>query len=150
MAASVWESHHSHMEWDQQNREDTVNTSGPRCQRMLLTVSAEWAIALILFLLYNILCTVNTQHTSRQDAIVTIRLYLATCFGHKQPSSGQLRTILRYSKISTQWDPISFTFKLDKIWKFLFMIKAVEELNFHCTLILFLIGLKMAVYGRNM
>jgi len=30
------------------------------------------------------------------------------------------------------------------------MIKAVEELNFHCTLILFLIGLKMAVYGRNM
>ena len=25
--------------------------------------------------LYNILCTVNTQHTSRQDAIITIRLY---------------------------------------------------------------------------
>ena len=43
--------------------------------------------------LYNILRTVNTQHTSRQDAIITIRLYLATCFGRKRPSSGQLRTI---------------------------------------------------------
>jgi len=31
--------------------------------------------------LYNIQCTVNTQHTSRHDAIITIRLYLATCFG---------------------------------------------------------------------
>jgi len=40
---------------------------------------------------YNTLCTVNTQHTSRQDAIITIRLYLATCFGRKRPSSGQLR-----------------------------------------------------------
>ena len=58
------------------------------------------------FFLYNILCTVNTQHASRQDAIITVRLYLATCFGRKRPSSGQLRTILRYSKISTQWDPI--------------------------------------------
>jgi len=48
--------------------------------------------------LYNILCTANTQHTSRQDAIITIRLYLATCFGRNRPSSGQLRTILRYSK----------------------------------------------------
>ena len=67
--------------------------------------------------LCNILCTVNTQHTSRQDAIITIKLYLATCFGRKRPSSGQLRTILRYSKNSTQWDPISFTLKLDKIWK---------------------------------
>jgi len=44
--------------------------------------------------LYNILCTVNTQHTSRQDAIITIRLYLATCFGRNRPSSGQQRTIL--------------------------------------------------------
>ena len=41
--------------------------------------------------LYDILCTVNTQHTSRQDAIITIRLYLATCFGRKRPSSGQLK-----------------------------------------------------------
>ena len=48
--------------------------------------------------LYNIFCTVNTQHTLRQDAIITIRLYVATCFGRKRPSSGQLRTILRYSK----------------------------------------------------
>jgi hypothetical protein len=31
--------------------------------------------------LYNILHTVNTQHISRQDAIITVRLYLATCFG---------------------------------------------------------------------
>jgi len=65
--------------------------------------------------LYNILCTVNTQHTSRQDAIITIRLYLATCFGRDRPSSGQVRTILKYSKNSTQWDPISFKLKLDKI-----------------------------------
>jgi len=36
--------------------------------------------------LYNISCTVNTQHTSRQYAIITIRLYLATCFGRKRPS----------------------------------------------------------------
>ena len=67
------------------------------------------------FFLYNILCTVNTQHTSRQHAIVTIRLYLATCFGSKRPSSDQLRTILRHSKNSTQWDPILFTLELDKI-----------------------------------
>ena len=58
-----------------------------------------------------ILRTVNTQHRSRQDAIITIRFYLATCFGHKRPSSGQLRKILRYSKNSTQRDPISFTLK---------------------------------------
>jgi len=80
--------------------------------------------------LYNILCTVNTQHTSRQDAIITIRLYLATCFGHNRPSSGQLRTILRYSKDSTQWDPIEYCL--------------------YCTLILFLVDLKMAGHGRNM
>ena len=55
----------------------------------------------------------NTQHTSRKDAIITIRLHLATCFGRKRPSSGQLRTIVRYSKDSTQWDPISFTLKLN-------------------------------------
>ena len=58
--------------------------------------------------LYNILCTVNIQHTSRLDGIITIRLYLATCFGRDRPSSGQLRTILKYSKDSTQRDPISF------------------------------------------
>jgi len=40
--------------------------------------------------LYNILCAVNTQHTSRQVAIITIRLYLATYFGRDRPSSGQL------------------------------------------------------------
>jgi len=55
---------------------------------------------------YNILCTVNTQHTSRQDAIITIRLYLATCFGRKRPSSGQLRTILRYSKNTVPEDSV--------------------------------------------
>jgi len=56
--------------------------------------------------LWNMLCIVNTQHISRQDAIITVRLYLATFFGRKRSSSGQLRTILRYSKNSTQWDPI--------------------------------------------
>ena len=72
------------------------------------------AIPLCISNLYNILRTVNTQHTSRQDAIITVRFYLAKCFGRKRPSSGQLRTILRYSKNGTQWDPISFTLKLDK------------------------------------
>ena len=75
----------------------------------------------------NILCTVNTQHASRQDAIITISLYLAKCFGRKRPSSGELKTILRYSKNTTQWDPISFTLKLDKIWNFLLMIKATSN-----------------------
>ena len=36
---------------------------------------------------------------------------MATCFGRKRPSSGQLRKILRYSKNNNQWDPISFTLK---------------------------------------
>jgi len=44
--------------------------------------------------------TVNTQHTSRQDAIIAIKLYMDTYFGRKRPSSGQLRIILRYSKNS--------------------------------------------------
>jgi len=72
--------------------------------------------------LYNILRTVNTQHTSRQDAIITIRLYLATCSGRKRLSSGQLRTILRYSKNSTQWDPISFTLKLENLIEYYFTL----------------------------
>jgi len=62
----------------------------------------QWRLALSANLLhpYNILRTVNTQHTSRQDAIIKIRLYLATCFGRKRPSSGQLRTVLRYSTLT--------------------------------------------------
>jgi len=80
--------------------------------------------------LYNILCTVNTQHASRQDTIIIMRLYLATCFDRNRPSSGQLRTILRYSKNSTEWDPIGY--------------------YFYCTLILFLVDLKVANYGLNM
>jgi len=82
------------------------------CEVLSLNLHA----GLINFFLFCIiwLCVVNTQHTSRQDAIITIRLYLATCFGRVRPSAGQLRTILRYSKNSTQFDPISFTFILDK------------------------------------
>ena len=34
---------------------------------------------------------------------------MATCFDRKRSSSGQLRTFLRYNKVSTQWDPISCT-----------------------------------------
>ena len=49
--------------------------------------------------LYNILCTVNTQRASRQDAIITVMLYLATCFCRDRPSSDQLRTMLRCSTI---------------------------------------------------
>jgi len=65
------------------------------------------------------LCTVNTQHASRQDEIITIRLYLATCFGRDRSSAGQLRTTVIYIKNSTRWDPNSFTLSLDKIRKFL-------------------------------
>ena len=53
-----------------------------------------------------IFCTVNSQHTSRQDAIITIRLYLATCFNCERPSSGQLRTILRYFNIVLSWHEV--------------------------------------------
>ena len=34
---------------------------------------------------------------------------MATCFDCKQSSSGLQRVFLRYNKVSTQWDPISFT-----------------------------------------
>ena len=37
---------------------------------------------------------------------------MATCFDPKRSSSGQYRTFLRYNKMSTQWDPISFTVKV--------------------------------------
>jgi hypothetical protein len=43
--------------------------------------------------LYNIICTVNTQHTSKQDTIITIWLYLATCFGRDRQSSGHLSLV---------------------------------------------------------
>ena len=91
-----------------------LNTGGYKHTLRIYTYFFWEAIPLCISDLYNILCTINTQHISRQDAIITIRLYLATCFGRNRPSSGQLRTILRYSKNSTQWDPISFTIKLYK------------------------------------
>jgi len=31
----------------------------------------------------------------KQGAIITIRQYLATCFGRDRPSSGQLRTTIK-------------------------------------------------------
>jgi len=39
----------------------------------------------------------HRQYTTyiKQDAIITIRLYLAACFGHDRPSSGQLRTTIK-------------------------------------------------------
>ena len=58
------------------------------------------------------MCTVNTQHTARQDALFTIGLCLATIFGRKRPSSSELRTVLMYSRDSTQWDPSSITLNL--------------------------------------
>jgi len=86
--------------------------------------------------LYNILCTVNTQHTSSQDAVIRIRLYLATCFGRNRPSSGQLRTILMYSKNITQWDPISLLY-VRVIWdNFLVRHWRLKKISAHfCTLI---------------
>ena len=39
----------------------------------------------------------HRQYTTyiKQDAIITIRRYLATCFGRDRPSSGQLRTTMK-------------------------------------------------------
>jgi len=39
----------------------------------------------------------NRQYTAynKQDVIITIRLYLATCFGRDRPYSGQLRTTIK-------------------------------------------------------
>jgi len=79
--------------------------------------------------LYNTLCTVNTQHTSGQDAIITIGLYLATCFGHDRPSSGQLRTTLRYSKKQYLMGSHFVHINLGKICKFLFMIKVAYSVR---------------------
>ena len=62
--------------------------------------------------LCDIMCTVNTEHRARQDAIITIRLYLATCFCRKWLSASKLITVLRGSKDSTQLDPISLILKL--------------------------------------
>ena len=37
----------------------------------------------------------HRQYTTHiKDAIITIRLYLATCFGRDRPSSGKLRTTI--------------------------------------------------------
>ena len=53
---------------------------------------------MMMMMMMMILCTVNTQHTSRQEAIITIRLYLATCFGRKRPSSGQFKNNIKVQK----------------------------------------------------
>jgi len=71
----------------------------------------------------------HRQYTThiKQDAIITIRWYLATCFGRDRPSSGQLRTTIKV------WDngiPLSTIFTVPQL--------------------LFLVGLKMAGHGRNM
>jgi len=60
--------------------------------------------------LYNVLYSIKSQLY-----ISTVILYIysghimATCFDCKQSSSGLQRVFLRYNKVSTQWDPISFT-----------------------------------------
>ena len=89
------------------------------------------------------LCTVSTQRTSRQDAITTVRLYLATRSGRNRPSSGQLRTTLRYSKNS-----ILFFLYLNIVLSWPEDSRLWPK-HFYCTLILFLVGLKVAGYGRN-
>jgi len=37
---------------------------------------------------------------------------MATCSDSKRSSSGQQRTLIRCSKVNTQWDPISFRVKV--------------------------------------
>jgi len=39
----------------------------------------------------------HSQYTTyiKQDGLITIRLYLATCFGRDRPTSGRLRTTLK-------------------------------------------------------
>jgi len=63
----------------------------------------------------------HRQYTTyiRQDATVklgNIWLHVSAVTGHLQANSEQQ---LRYSKNSTQWDPISFTLNLDKNLKIL-------------------------------
>jgi len=59
--------------------------------------------------------TVNTQQTSKQDEIIKIGFIWLLVSTVKRPNSGQLRTILRCSENITQWEPISFTPKFDKV-----------------------------------
>jgi len=75
-------------------------------------LSLNLQVGLINVFLFYMICTVNTQHTSRQDALITIRLYLTTCFGRDRPSAGQLRTILRYSKNTRVNRKVKAIFKL--------------------------------------
>jgi len=46
-----------------------------------------------IFFLYNVFCTVNTQHILRQDAIITIRLYILLYLNIalNWPEDGRLR-----------------------------------------------------------
>ena len=46
---------------------------------------------------------------------------MATCFDHKLSSSGQKRIFLRYNKVSTQWDHISFTVKVKITYEEIFI-----------------------------
>jgi hypothetical protein len=62
--------------------------------------------------LYNALYTVNTQHyISRVILYIKSGYIMATRFDRKRSSSGQYGIFLRYNKLSTQWDPTSFTVK---------------------------------------
>jgi len=74
--------------------------------------------------LYNVLYSVT-----KQLYISTVILYvhsdhiMTTCFDPTRSSSGQYRTFLMYNKVSTQWDPISFTVRVkimydETCWRF--------------------------------
>ena len=88
--------------------------------------------------LFNVLYSVNTQlYISRVILYIHSGHIMATCFGRKRSSSGQQKTLLRCNKVSTQWDPISFTVKLQELMsKWVILTFAVNEMESHWVLTL--------------
>jgi len=73
--------------------------------------------------MYIIISTLNTRHMQRPDVLVQLGYIRRHVSAVKQPSSGQLRTmLLRYSQIGIQWDPI-FYIKTRYIVEFLVINK---------------------------
>ena len=70
----------------------------------------------------------NTQHTSKQNAIIKLDFIWLHVSVVKRSSPGQLRKILRYSENITQWETFSFTPKFDKTLKFLPCLKQLNSI----------------------
>ena len=74
------------------------------CSSTTLTVLILHNVENVYFFYSNPVYYVRSIHNIHQDEMQQLQLgyYFATRFGRKRPSSCQLRTILRYSKNSTQ------------------------------------------------